>query len=195
MTIQAELPEPPDTTREGLLLLTGQRPSPALIRDDRSGGCYELSWQWMLEHSKHLTSAALASLSPQLVHGSIQGGNLPRIGHAWVELNYPGVGRIVQEVVYCVWMPRDDFYAWTSSRVSRRYDAHISMVMAGRTGHYGPWHPRPFGLDDCPHGHQPHGCLRGDKGCGGKCAWCSPLKPTSIVFCKHGCINDTLKET
>ena len=99
----------------------------------RLGHCYALA----LKTVRRIPDASL-------VHGSIQHGEYPRNPHAWVELPDK---RVYDPVLNHVFTPR----AWTmfaNPHVARRYTAEQAVALSVRERHWGPWHARPYGLED-----------------------------------------------
>ena len=153
----------PDEAVSGFTVFAEPRPSSPLRADDRRHRCYELTFEWMALHLLELPAYARQKLSPQLHHGSIERPPLPRIGHAWVTFRQKDGTRWVQEPVLPATMPEDVWKEWADARTYRRYDCHGATKLGLAATTYGPWHPRPFGTDDCGHGLDdcPHGCEEG----------------------------------
>lgn len=91
---------------------------------DRIGRCYELAGRYVMEHH-----------SAKLVHGSIQGFDNPRIGHAWVILPSGEWYDTILDLA----LPESAFIDYFNAEV----DATFSMIELAensvRTGHWGPW--------------------------------------------------------
>jgi hypothetical protein len=89
----------------------------------RLGRCYELSGSYAMMHDDAV-----------LVHGSIQGGGNPRIGHGWVEHK----GEIYEPISNQMWHPIV-FKAMFKSQVDAKYTSSEWKSKAVSTGHWGPW--------------------------------------------------------
>ena len=72
----------------------------------------------------------------KLVHGSIQGGNHPRIKHAWVEL--PN-GDIWEPIGNQPWS-KDAFERLYNAIPEKEFDTERTNVNILRNKHWGPWH-------------------------------------------------------
>jgi len=89
----------------------------------RLGRCYELSGQYAMAHDDAV-----------LVHGSIQGGGNPRIGHGWVEHG----DSIYEPISNELWHPVV-FKAMFKAQVDAKYTNSEWKAKALDTGHWGPW--------------------------------------------------------
>lgn len=152
---------------------------PELIQPE-TGRCYETSFIWVLAHQTHLPERAAIALDIKLVHGSIQGADQPRIGHAWVTFRGQD-RRYAYEPSIGVILPEKDWRTWADARAYVTYPAASIPKLGGQHQHYGPWHAVPFGLDDCPHGKKPIDIP--DDG------W-----DYTAGTCPHGCTDSTLKD-
>lgn len=133
-----------------------------LKADDRGGRCYELALAWVAHHLEALDAKALRTLNIKLVHGSIQGFDFPRIGHAWVEYSDPDSGkRRVQEVGWQMNLAVGRWNRYANPTRSRQYSPRQAVDRVLDSDHSGPWHSRPFGIEDCPHGGTPGRCEHG----------------------------------
>lgn len=92
---------------------------------DRLGRCYELA-------GRHV---AFSSDDEVLVHGTIQGGGNPRIGHAWVEL--PS-GKIYDPVLDQEFDP-EVHKSFFSAQEEERFTQDEVQRMISDHGHWGPW--------------------------------------------------------
>lgn len=90
---------------------------------ERLGRCYELAGRFITNNVGIL------------VHGSIQGFDNPRIGHAWVEL--PD-GNIWEPASAKIW-PVEIFSAMFNPEVEQRYDEDETRIAMLRSRHWGPW--------------------------------------------------------
>ena len=163
-TVRTWLPELPPETTHGLVLLDGHeqplRHPELTTRNRRAGRCYEMATLWAWEHQLRLTNAQLNRASIQVVHGSIQGGPHPRMGHAWVTFRTHGI-RFAHDVGYLQVMSEATWTRWANARTAVSYSPQTVLQLAYDSGHYGPWHARPFGIEDCPHGEEPDACEHG----------------------------------
>lgn len=181
--VRTLIPLPPEEWRHRLWFLEHPAP-PRWIRGEvsRSGFCYETAAEWVITHADHLPSAVTNRLGMRLIHGSIQGADFPRIGHTWIELRHPAQAweQYAFEPVAGITAPVKEFRRFANARAVRQYSPDSTRRLVVQTGHTGPWHPRPFGIDDCPHGHEPRTEDRDPE-----------VNPR---VCPYGCTDDTLKE-
>ena len=92
--------------------------------ETRLGRCYVLAGRRAMEKPGSV-----------LVHGTIQGGDNPRTGHAWVELP----GGTVWEPITQWELPADAFERLFNAKAERRYAATEICVLSLRYEHWGPW--------------------------------------------------------
>lgn len=114
----------------------------------RLGRCYELAaqafsgWEMFEQHNSALTRLPDGSMTPRLpapktlVHGTWQGPEPVRIGHAWVVLED---GRIWEPITALICDPVL-FHAYSRDEAAWAYDATAVRVNLLKSGHYGPWH-------------------------------------------------------
>lgn len=98
---------------------------------NRLGRCYELSGRYILNNAdvgRHY--------GDKLVHGSIQGGNNPRIGHAWVVTNN---GKTVYEPATNKEWDADIFNHYFNAVPAKEYNFIDAMREMASNGHWGPW--------------------------------------------------------
>lgn len=93
--------------------------------EDRLGQCYPLSGRYVMENENTV-----------LVHGTIQGGDNPRIGHAWVIEESGDWYDLVTELR----LPEDAFIRIFNPVVERRYTRDETFHMLATNKHWGPWH-------------------------------------------------------
>lgn len=92
--------------------------------ETRLGHCYALAGRRAMEKPGSV-----------LVHGSIQGGDNPRTGHAWVEKPDGTAWEPITQ-----WeLPADAFERLFSAEVERRYTATEICMLSLRYEHWGPW--------------------------------------------------------
>lgn len=94
----------------------------------RAGRCYELAGYALLLGS--------APSDATLIHGSIEGFGLPRIGHAWLLLNADG--DVWEPMQARVW-PGRIWQAMAQPEVHGTYDRDELAAAALEHGHWGPW--------------------------------------------------------
>jgi hypothetical protein len=92
--------------------------------DQRIGRCYELAGR-----------VAARNFDAVLVHGSIEGGGKPRIGHAWINLKD---GSIWEPATNMIWAS-DAFHRFFNTRVHASYDISTVQHECARYRHWGPW--------------------------------------------------------
>ena len=95
-------------------------------RQPPAGLCYELAGRHVLKTKKG-----------SLVHGKITTVS-GVIGHAWVETNSK-----VYDPCAGVTVSKKEYYEFASAVPERKYTAHEAMLLAVKTGHWGPWHTNP----------------------------------------------------
>jgi hypothetical protein len=98
--------------------------SRAVSGDDRLGRCYELAGNWVSSRPNAV-----------LVHGSIQGPNMPRIDHAWAITVDGAVYEPVSDRLYSP----DEFGDLFDDEEERHYTAQQVWATTLKTGHWGPW--------------------------------------------------------
>ncbi len=92
--------------------------------ETRLGHCYVLAGRHAVEQPGSI-----------LVHGTIQGGDNPRTGHAWVEKPDGTVWEPITQ-----WeLPADAFERLFNAEAERRYTATEICVLSLRYEHWGPW--------------------------------------------------------
>jgi mRNA-degrading endonuclease RelE of RelBE toxin-antitoxin system len=111
--------------------MAGVDPGAELAFKDRLGKCYELAGRY-----------ATNNRGAVLVHGSIQGFDHPRIGHAWV---IDPDGEVFEPTSGLHWDPQV-FESFYRPKEIERYDEAEARVLMFQSGHWGPWHQTPYGL-------------------------------------------------
>ncbi len=89
---------------------------------DRLGSCYQLAGQ------------AVVDDKGDLIHGSIQGEDNPRIGHAWVD-----TGEGIYAPVIDKDLPYDFWIRFAKPIEEVRYTKTEAMIQMLRSKHWGPW--------------------------------------------------------
>ena len=72
-----------------------------------------------------------------LVHGTIQGGDNPRIDHAWVE--WPDI-EVTWEPTSGTYLFSFDFREIFNAEALRRYTQDEARALVMENEHWGPWH-------------------------------------------------------
>lgn len=92
---------------------------------DRDGKCYQLAWQYIIQHNKGI-----------LIHAQVWSNNLEMmIGHALVETEFG----FIYEPVSDRYFERETLYNLFKITEDARYSVLEALVMTLKTGHYGPW--------------------------------------------------------
>jgi len=102
----------------------------------RLGRCYELSAKYVLDHPDAV-----------LVHGSIEGGGHPRIGHAWVNLPPETVKLddlvielgLIHDPVTEMTMPTEAWLFLHNAEVDDTYTFDELRELIVATHHWGPY--------------------------------------------------------
>lgn len=105
----------------------------------RMGHCYELAAKHLLEIARP-DGDALA----RLVHGSIQSGDLERIGHAWV---IHGDGRVYEPTTARMW-EATPFLAFFNRRIEHTYSVEQVRRFIAETKHWGAWEETEYPTND-----------------------------------------------
>ena len=100
---------------------------PKKKKNPRLGMCYELSAKVLMEPEMR---------NSRVVHGSIQGFDFPRIGHAWVLLPNDMVFDPVTELK----VVKEVYYAYHNAIDEKIYDYDALIEHLLEFGTYGPWH-------------------------------------------------------
>lgn len=112
----------------------------ALGLDHRLGRCYELAAKaftgWEMFNTYRGSHDSNLPAPTTLVHGTWQGPEPVRIGHAWVVL---ADGRIWEPITALICDPVL-FHAYSRDEEERTYGATRTRVHMIRSGHFGPWH-------------------------------------------------------
>jgi len=98
---------------------------------NRLGRCYELAGRYLMDNND-----MGAHKGDVLVHGSIQGGGNPRIGHAWVQNKE---GTIAWEPASNRQYPMDVFKAYFKAIPSTTYSYTDALAHMVSDAHWGPW--------------------------------------------------------
>lgn len=111
--------------------MAGYDPNLNVAFEDRLGNCYEFAAQYVVRNR-----------GSKLVHGSIQGAGMPRIGHAWA---IDQDGEVFEPTGGKHWLP-DLFATFHKTQVEVVYDETEARVQMLKHKHYGPWHDFGYGL-------------------------------------------------